>query len=101
MVPRLLREYHCAGVGIGIIGNGKLVWTGYYGEQAPGIPATKRTVFNTASVAKTVTAETLIALAAKGLIDLDEPIARYVKHPDLREDPRYGLLTPPLAEMGK
>jgi len=95
-VPRLLREYHCAGAGIGVIRDGKLAWTGYYGEQAPGIPVTKRTVFNTASVAKTVTAETLMALAAKGRIDLDEPIARYVKHPDLKDDPRYGRLTPRL-----
>lgn len=93
LVPGLLREYHSAGVGIGVIRNGKLVWTGYYGEQAPGIAVTERTVFNTASVAKTVTAETLIALAAKGLIDLDEPIAKYVQHPDLKDDPRYGALT--------
>jgi CubicO group peptidase (beta-lactamase class C family) len=96
LVPRLLRVYHCAGVGIGIIREGRRAWTGYYGEQAPGIPVTRRTVFNTASVAKTVTAETLMALAAKRLIDLDEPIAGYVKHPDLKDDPRYRLLTPRL-----
>lgn len=96
LVPRLLRDYHSAGVGIGVIRDGKLVWTGYYGEQAPGIPVTERTVFNTASVAKTVTAETMISLAAKGLIDLDEPIAAYVSHPNLKDDPRYGLLTPRL-----
>ncbi|MCC7054632.1 MAG: beta-lactamase family protein [Gemmatimonadaceae bacterium] len=96
LVPRLLRDYHSAGVGIGIIRGGELVWTGYYGEQAPGVPVSASTVFNTASVAKTVTAETIISLASKGLINLDEPIAAYVKHPDLKDDPRYGLLTPRL-----
>lgn len=96
LMPQLLRDHNSAGVGIGVIRDGKLVWTGYYGEQAPGVPVSERTVFNTASVAKTVTAETILSLAAKGLINLDEPIAAYVKQPDLKDDPRYGLLTPRL-----
>jgi len=93
VVPSLLNEHQVAGVGIGVIRSGELVWTAYYGEQAPRVPVTEQTVFNTASVAKTVTAETMIALAAKGLIDLDEPIATYVQHPDLHSDERYQLLT--------
>lgn len=96
VVPGLLKEHKVAGVGIGIIRDGDLVWTGFYGEQGPGKAANPQTVFNTASVAKTITAETMIALAAKGLIDLDEPIVAYVKHPDLSADPRYDILTPRL-----
>jgi CubicO group peptidase (beta-lactamase class C family) len=92
-VPNLLREHKAAGAGIAIIERGKVVWTGYYGAQGPGIPASARTVFNTASVAKTVTAETLIALAAKGLISLDEPLHPYVTDADLSSDPRYQKLT--------
>lgn len=96
LIPNLLRDEKAAGVGIAIIRNGALVWQGYYGEQAPGVPASETTVFNTASVAKTLTAETMIALSVKGLIDLDEPISDYVDHPDLSSDPRYALLTPRL-----
>ncbi|MEL7129931.1 MAG: serine hydrolase domain-containing protein, partial [Pseudomonadota bacterium] len=96
LIPSLLAAEKAAGVGIAIIRDGELVWEGYYGQQGPNVPATARTVFNTASVAKTITAETLIALYAKGLIDLDEPIASYVRHPDLADDPRYQLLTPRL-----
>ncbi len=92
-VPELLSEYDAAGAGIGVIENGEVVWTGYYGEQGPGIPASASTVFNMASVAKTVTAETLIALAAKGLISLDEPIVNYVEHADLDANPRFATLT--------
>ncbi len=95
-VPMLLSEHKVAGVGIGIIRHGKLVWQGHYGEQGPGIPANANTLFNTASVAKTVTVETLIALSAKGLVSLDEPIHPYVQHPDLASDPRYKKLTPRL-----
>lgn len=93
-MPGFIREYNVAGVGIGVIRDGQLVWDGYYGEQGPGEPATARTVFNTASVEKTVTAEVMIALAARGLIDLDEPIVAYVQDTDLKDDPRYRLLTP-------
>ena len=96
LLPPLLKEQKAAGVGVAVIRDGQVIWTGYYGEQAPGIPVSGKTVFNTASVAKTLTAETLLALSAKGKIDLDEPIARYVSSPDLQSDPRYGLLTPRL-----
>lgn len=93
LVPTLITQYKAAGVGIGVIREGDLVWTAYYGEQAPGVPVTDRTVFNTASVAKTVTAETMIVLSSKGLIDLHEPIAPYLQHPDLSKDERYKKLT--------
>lgn len=92
-VPALLRDYKAAGVGIALIDHGQLTRTRFYGEQAPGVPANARTVFNVASVAKTVTAETLIALASRGLISLDEPIYPYVPHADLSKDPRYRKLT--------
>src|SRR4051812_36014840 len=88
-VPGLLRTYHAAGAGVAVIEHGGVVGAGSYGEQGPGAPVTARTVFNPASVAKTVPTETLIALAAKGLISLDEPIARYVTDPDLSGDPRF------------
>lgn len=96
LVPKLLREEKAAGVGVAVVRNGEVIWEGYYGEQAPSVPINDATVFNTASVAKTITAETMIALSAKDLIDLNEPISDYVTHPDLIADPRYALLTPRL-----
>jgi CubicO group peptidase (beta-lactamase class C family) len=92
-VPQLLKQYKVAGAGIAIIQAGKVQWTGYYGEQGPGVPASAKTVFNSASVAKTVTAETLLALASRSLISLDEPIYKYVTHADLGSDPRFKKLT--------
>ncbi len=93
LVPQLLADEKAAGVGVAVIRDGAVEWTGYYGEQSPGVPASQRTAFNTASVAKTITAETLLALDAKGLIDLDEPVAPFVAHPDLAGDPHYAVLT--------
>ncbi|ATQ44063.1 hypothetical protein CSW64_17540 [Caulobacter mirabilis] len=94
--PGLLKDGRLGGIGIAVIRDGRVAWTGYYGRQSPDAATTERTVFNTASIAKTVTAETLIALAVAGRIDLDEPIAGYVRNPDLEGDPRYRKLTPRL-----
>ncbi len=90
----LMDKYNAASVGVGIIKNGKLVWTGYYGEQSAGVPVGSRTMFNTASTNKAVTAETALRLASRGVIDLDEPISDYYIHPDIKNDPRHKLLTP-------
>ncbi|MEM8983593.1 MAG: serine hydrolase domain-containing protein, partial [Pseudomonadota bacterium] len=56
-IEALMAEYNAASVGVGIIRGGKLVWTGYYGEESPGVPVTPESMFNTASVNKSVTAE--------------------------------------------
>lgn len=92
-MPGIVRDERIGGVGIVVIREGHIVWSGHYGEQSPGVPVTENTAFNTASIAKTVTAETLLALAAQRRIDLDEPIMAYVKSPDIDQDPRYRLLT--------
>jgi len=90
----LMDKYDAASVGVGIIRNGKLVWTGYYGEEAPGKPVGPQSMFNTASTNKAITAETALRLASKGLIDLDESISAYYVHPDIKADPRHEELTP-------
>lgn len=93
-IEALKTQHKASAIGIGIIDDGALVWTGYYGEQSPGIPVSARTMFNTASMSKAVTAETAIRLVDKGLIDLDEPISAYYVHPDIKDDPRHEQLTP-------
>ncbi len=90
----LLRKYNVPSLGIGIIQDSKLVLTTYYGEQAPGIPLGRDSMFNTASVQKAVTTETIIRLAEKGVIDLDESLSEHYVHPDLLEDTRHHRLTP-------
>ncbi|MEM9233605.1 MAG: serine hydrolase domain-containing protein [Pseudomonadota bacterium] len=90
----LMEEHQAKTVGIGIIRDHELVWTAYYGEQSEGVPAGPDTLFNTASVNKSITAETALRLASKDLIDLDEPISAYYVHPDLEGDPHHELLTP-------
>jgi CubicO group peptidase (beta-lactamase class C family) len=95
-VPPLLAKWRVAGAGIAVIRGYRVIWTGYYGEQGPGVPASSNTMFNTASVAKSITAETVLRLVAQGRLSLDEPIAKFYSEPDLAGDARYAKLTPRL-----
>lgn len=90
---RVLEKYGVITAGAGVIKNGELVWTGYYGEQSPGLAASRDTLFDVASMTKTVTAETILRLVAAGRLSLDESIAPYWVDPDIADDPRHKELT--------
>lgn len=93
----IMGEHQVATVGAALIRDGKIAWTGYYGEQTPGVPTSRETLFNTGSIAKTVTAEVIMRLAEQGVLSLDEPMFPHWVDPDLVDDPRHKLLTPRLA----
>ena len=84
------------GVGVAIIKGGEIDRTLYAGEARPGVPVTGKSWFNTASVSKTLIAETVLRLVDRGALSLDDRIAAYFRHPDLANDARYELLTPRL-----
>lgn len=93
-VEKDLAQPNIGGIGMARIEKGEIVWSGYWGEQSEGVPVTSQTAFNTASVAKTIIAETALRLADQDKISLDDPIAEFYQHPDLSDDPRYAALTP-------
>ena len=93
----IIDNHGMATAGAAIIEDGELAWTGYYGEQAPGVPATRDTLYNVASVTKTVAAELVIRLVAENELSLDEPMEPYWVDPDLKEDSRHLDLTPRMA----
>ncbi|UPT62498.1 MAG: beta-lactamase family protein [Hyphomonadaceae bacterium JAD_PAG50586_4] len=79
--------------GFGVLDDGRLVWSHYYGEEAPGLAVTAATRFNVASITKTVTAEVTLRLIAAGHLDLDEPLSAYWIDPDIAADARRDQLT--------
>ncbi len=90
-------QYGIATAGTAIIEDGHLVWSSYFGEENPGVPASKDTLFNVASITKTVTAELVMRLIEAKKLSLDERMAVYWVDPDLIEDERHHLLTPGIA----
>lgn len=77
--------------------DGEIAWTATWGEQAPGVPAGDRTLYNIASLTKPIVAETLLRLASAGRLDLDAPMAPVFVDEDLADDPRHSRLTPAMA----
>ena len=80
-----------------VIQNAEISWSGYFGLQSPGVPTTKNTLFNVASITKTITAELILQLVEAREISLDEPMSSYWVDPDLNDDLRHKELTPRIA----
>ena len=96
-IPEIMEKYGIHTIGVGVIKAGNLAWTGYYGEQAPGVPASSTTLFNVASITKTITAEAILRMVEEGIFDLDDSMAEYWVDPDLVDDPRHAILSPRMA----
>lgn len=82
---------------VAIIKNGKVMWTGYFGNQSKNTPTHDKTLFNVASITKVITTETILRLAAKNAISIDEAMHHYWVDPDLLKDDRHKRLTPELV----
>jgi CubicO group peptidase (beta-lactamase class C family) len=97
IAPQWLAEHQVPSIAVAYVRDGRVRWTRVYGEQAPGVPATEQTLYNVASLAKPVSAETMLRLAAAGRLSLDEPLAGHWIDPDVAGDPRHQRLTPRIA----
>lgn len=77
LVPELMGETGVPGVGIALIEDGETVWMSGYGvadrESSLAIDP-HNTVFQAASISKTVVAWTVMDLVEDGLLDLDQPV---------------------------
>lgn len=93
-IREILSSHDIKTAGVGLIENGELVWAGYYGEQSPGRPASSATQFDTGSITKVVSTETILRLSHDGRINLDEPMGRLWVDLDLENDPRALQITP-------
>jgi len=80
LVPMLLERYDVAGCAIAVVENGTVAWTRGYGlaDAETHVPVTPGTVFQVASISKTVTAWGIIRLVEQGIVDLDGPVDRYL-----------------------
>ncbi len=91
MVMQRMQMLNMPGYCLAVIKNGKVVFQKPYGfaDVNSRRPVTNQTVFGLASLTKTFTALTLLSLVDKGLVSLEDPLAKYVR--DL--SPQYQNLT--------
>ena len=95
LIPKLMEETIVPGASIAIIKDAKLLWRRGFGvkDSASKEPVDNDTVFEAASVSKTVFAYAAMKLCERGVIGLDTPLTRYMPKPFLDGDPRLQLIT--------
>jgi len=79
LVEQLMREHEIPGASFGVIKDGQLQMRalGITSVEDPR-PVTTDTIFELASLSKTVTATAVMALVEQGKLDLDAPVRRYL-----------------------
>ena len=94
-IPKLMEEANVPGLSIAIIKDAKLLWRRGFGvkDSASKEPVDNDTVFEPASVSKTVFAYATMKLCEKGVLGLDTPLTKYTSERFLEGDPRLELIT--------
>ncbi len=77
-IEKALRQHNVPGAAIAVVKNGAVSWAAGYGLATQETAVTTDTVFEAASVSKTVTAWGIMKLAEDGLVDLDAPVEQYL-----------------------
>jgi CubicO group peptidase (beta-lactamase class C family) len=93
-IPLWLKQYKVPAVGVALIKDGKVEWAEVFGERAPGVKASRATLFNVASLTKPVFAMMALHLVGRGELGLDASLADYWIDPDIANDVRHRQLTP-------
>lgn len=92
-VEAWLKQNKVPALAVGLITHGKLQQIKVYGELDKGRPAAYNSIFNVASLTKTVTTMITLKLVSEGKWNLDEPLYKYWIDPDVQADPRSRKLT--------
>ena len=94
-VSILMQDEGIAGLAVGFVEGGRLVYSRGFGvENADGAPrpVTADTIFHMASITKTFVATAIMQLVERDRIRLDVPATAYLPYFRLR-DPRYAKIT--------
>jgi CubicO group peptidase (beta-lactamase class C family) len=95
VISQLMKEALVPGLAIAVIRDAKVVWRQQFGvkDSASRAPVDDRTVFEAASVSKTVFAYAAMQLCEKGVIGLDTSLATYMPDRFLAGDVRLDRIT--------
>jgi CubicO group peptidase (beta-lactamase class C family) len=82
-IPTQMDQEGVPGAAVALIHDGEVAWAEGFGvaNTFTGEPVTADTVFEVASISKTVTAYTALRLVDQGLLSLDEPVDTYLSEP--------------------
>ena len=95
LMPTLMREKAVPGVSLAVVQNGRLMWQRAFGvkDTSSNEPVDQNTVFEAASVSKTVFAYVVLKLCERGTLGLDTPLSKYSQTRFIKNDPRLDRVT--------
>lgn len=90
-----MTEYRVPGLALALIESGRIVRVQGFGVKEPytQIPVTSDTVFELASLSKPTFAYAVLQLVDKGILNLEAPLARYLREPFIPDEPRLPSIT--------
>jgi CubicO group peptidase (beta-lactamase class C family) len=91
-----MEELNIPGLSFALINEGKVVYhkTMGYANLEENLPVTDQTIFEGASISKSVFAFFVMSYVEEGKLDLDKPLYAYLPYPDIAHDERYKKITP-------
>jgi len=94
-----MKEYEIPGLSIAVINDGKVVYhqTKGFANISEQIPVTAKTIFEGASISKSVFSFFVMTFVEEGILDLDKPLYTYMEYPDIAHDDRYKKITARMA----
>jgi CubicO group peptidase (beta-lactamase class C family) len=97
-IPRLMEAANIPGLSMAVIEDGRISWIKAFGARSRETeePVDENTMFEAASLTKTVTAYSAMRLVERGELDLDKPLFEYFpdkEYPRLAKDDRYKKIT--------
>jgi len=94
-IPKLMETANIPGMSVAVARDGAIVWSGAFGlrNRDTNEPVDENTIFEAASLTKTITAAAALKLVERGELELDKPLTEYLPYPKLAKDERYKKLT--------
>ncbi|RDK88328.1 serine hydrolase domain-containing protein [Marinirhabdus gelatinilytica] len=96
-IDSILKSIDMPGLSIAIVNNSELVYHNTFGviNSETKEPVNKKTIFEGASLSKPIFAYFVMKMVEKGILDLDEPLYKYLAHPGIAEVSKedYRLIT--------
>jgi CubicO group peptidase (beta-lactamase class C family) len=97
-IPGLMKKADIPGLTMAVVGNGRICWSKAFGvrNRETNDPVDENTMFEAASLTKTITAYAALRLVDQGRLGLDKPLHEYFpgqKYDKLASDERYKNIT--------
>jgi len=89
---RDVAEDDAGGITAAVVVGDRMIWAEGFGwaDRERGLPAAVESIYRIGSISKPVTAIVLAQLADRGVLDLDDPVARYLPEAAAFDDPPTG-----------